>query len=191
MVRILLASSLALLLALPFAPAADVKLDNPTYASWSKVDVGTAVVFTETKTFFDGKSLTYTHTYTLKELTADGARVEHVVVTQLDGREIQAEKVEYPEPRQKKLPEGSTAEDALKPLPGARAGGQEKLKVGAKEYATRKFTTVEKLPGGYDLTTTYWYADDVPGRLVKKVAEKTTTNFRETSTQVLVEVKRP
>lgn len=189
MIRFLLTSSLAVFL-VGAGVAADVKLDNPTYASWARNKVGTAVVLQETWTAFNGKTVTYVHTYTLKELTPEQARIECVTIAKLAAGDM-TEKTSYPERKQKVLPEGSKPEDAQKPTPTAKAAGAEKLKVGGKEYATQKFTTSEPLPGGYTLTTTYWYADDVPGRLVQKVAEKKTDNFLETSKHVLVEVKKP
>ncbi len=171
--------------------AADVKIDNPVYASWAKSKVGTVVTMTETMTFFDGKTVVYTHTYTLKELNADGARVEHKQF--YEGKEATDFTVTYPEPKQKTLPDGSTNEDALKPRPSAAAAGDDKVKIGAKEYAAKKFTTAEKIPGDYTVTTTYWYSDAVPGLLLRMDTEKTANKgtFKETGSRVFTEVKEP
>jgi hypothetical protein len=171
----------------PPAPPRE-QVENPLYRSWAAFKKGTSVVH-KSVTAADGNEAvtTTTTTCTLLDRTDDHVVVEMRAKTRrYDGVETDNPPERLTNPRRIGLPPGMTRADFEK---AAGAGpAEETLKLGGKEYRTRRRTSKDRNEAGEVFVDT-WTSDAVPGGLVRSVTR--TPAIGKTTTQELVEVRTP
>jgi hypothetical protein len=184
----LLRVALALVLLTPLARAeekpATKKIDNPTYASWSKFAVGTSVkLVTEAGTA--GQSMTAVHK--LVELTADKAVIESTMSSSMAGQTFDLPPQRRDEPKVLEVP---AAPPADAPKPEIKEGKGE-VTVPAGTFSCTWTETVVAMQG-MTSTAKIWQTDAVPGRVVKMESTTSVEGMPpQRSVMTLVEVKKP
>ncbi|MFT3785743.1 MAG: hypothetical protein QM770_06195 [Tepidisphaeraceae bacterium] len=143
----------------PAAPVGE-QIDSPFYKYWSKYGKGSSATYTMTMSAA-GQTMNVSLTQTLSELTDDMATVET--------KQSMAGAPNNETPSTEKIPakvakdkEWTTPDGTSKLVPA----GDEKVTVGGKEYACKKFTLAPSA-GGPPITGTAYFSDEVPGGLVK------------------------
>ena len=133
--------ALALVLVVPAVAAAQEKIDNPEFASWSKFKKGTGVTLKST-TEFNKTSNETLITFTLVEVGADKLVIETTSVAKFNGMEIKVPPMKRDVTKTIELPKGAKKEDfaAGKPA-GTTEEGTETLKVGGVEVKTKCTST--------------------------------------------------
>jgi hypothetical protein len=170
------------------SPALADTMDNPVFASWAKSKPGTAVTLKITAEVAGQKSETRM-TSTLSSLTADVATVEVETVTKAGGREFKSPPTKIENKKVVELPAGKKKADFDKPE-GFVDQGEEKLKIGGKEYKT-KWVRVKIKKDGSEYEAKTWSSDDVPGTMVKMETKSSGGGVESKTTLELVEIKVP
>ncbi len=184
-----ISAAAAVVVALAVAsPARAETIDNPAYKTWAGQKVGTVVtvkMVTESGATKSDASLTYT----LTEMTAEGATVEMVTTVTTAGMEFKtpAQKVEVK--KVVELPAGRGKDHFDKPE-GLVEQGTETVKIDGVEYKT-KWTTTKTNVGGTEMEAKMWMSDDVPNMLVKLESKAKIMGMVSTANMTLVSIKKP
>ncbi len=166
--------------------AAAEEVEHPAYKSWARHPVGTSVAL-KSVTTTKGVTNVTTKTTTLVKLTAEGAVLETVRVSDGTGKVVESPPEAYLQRRMFPLFAGVKKEDVGKP-PGSSTRGEETVKLAGKEYKATWFDSKGSVEGGETFTRT-WMSEEVPGRLLKAVTKVPKADNM--TTVELVEVKTP
>jgi hypothetical protein len=177
------------------AAAADDRVQNPTYASWSRFPKGTSISMRSTNTTA-GRTSEVVTTTMLVEIDPEKVTLvsDSVVKDKVSDSKFPPEK--RGEPRTialpNGLPKGLTLADFLadKP-PGVTAEGTEVVKVGAREVKTRWYEYTVDVDGT-KLQGKRWVSAEVPGNIVKsEVKLLGAAGFSSTLRLDMIEFKSP
>lgn len=182
-----LACLAALVLTTGSARAEDV--ENPAFASWSKLKKGAAVTHKSISTI-NGQASEQTLTHTLVEVAVDKVVVEMQVTIVVQGNIVKPNAVRQEIPKALAVPKGAKKADVLAGKPeGTFDEGTETLKLDGKELKTRWFKYKTEVAGRV-VQGQKWLSADVPGLLVRQ-HESTGGAVPVDSVLDLVEIKRP
>jgi hypothetical protein len=189
-IRSLLAVSLGVCLCASVSRAAEEEMvDNPTYKSWAKQKVGTAVTHEQSTAAGAAGTFKSTLTSKLLEVNEDKAVVEISVKLDIAGAPAPPAQKQNILAKIKKsqlgigeIPEGMKAE--------AKEKGKEKVSAGGKSYECKvmEFTAEGN---GVKSKGKSWTSEEVPGSLVKMESTTTVngTDMKSTMTLTKVEAK--
>lgn len=173
----------------PSPPPPREMVEHPTYKLWGHFPAGTRVAL---KTVTDsrltpGQTVT-TIVYTLRERTDDHIVVESQATTLYSsGRVEKNPPTSVRTQRLIALPPDMKKEDWGKPLPGQESG-EEEITVLGKTYKCRWNRSRSSTDAG-DMITTTWTSSEMPGGLVKSIAE--VKAVEEVTTIEVVELEIP
>ncbi|MDG3005113.1 hypothetical protein [Paludisphaera mucosa] len=165
------------------------EVENPIYTSWARCRPGTTVVVREVteREGGGGERLVVTKRRVLKTLAAGKAVVEEVIETESSAGVTKSEPQEYTHRRTFALPAGVDKARLGRPQK-ADDEGKEDVEAAGRTYHAEWFDTKGQTEAGPSVVRA-WYADDVPGLLVKSVTR--VPGARKNTTMTLVEVKTP
>jgi hypothetical protein len=158
--------TLSMLLLAPLAaPAfaedkpATKKIDNPTYASWSKFKAGTVAKY-ENDSGMAGQKMTMTHT--LIEVTAEKVVIETKMTTTVGGQTMDLPAQRRDELKTIEVPNLPPSEEKK---PETKEGTGD-VTVPAGTFST-KWVETTVTTNGMTVTSKVWQSDAVPGNVVK------------------------
>lgn len=171
------------------AAGAQEKMENPTYASWAKHKVGTAITLksTTTSTMFSSETLIGMK---LVEVTGEKVVIETTGKSKVAGMEVELPPMKQDHLKTIELPKGAKKEDLAAGKPaGTTKEGTETVKVGGQDVKTKWYEYEVKTKDSA-MTAKMWMSDDVPGSLVKMETKVLTPLAADTKME-LVEIKKP
>ncbi|WP_165250574.1 hypothetical protein [Paludisphaera soli] len=164
------------------------EVENPIYASWARQRPGTTVVVREdTAGDAGGERLVATRRRTLKSLDDRKAVVEEVVETESAAGSTRSEPQEFTHRRTFALLPGVDRARLGRPQK-FDAQGEEDVEAAGRTYHAEWFDTKGQTEAGPSHVRA-WYADDLPGLLVKSVTRVPAA--KKTTTMTVVELKTP
>jgi hypothetical protein len=163
------------------------EVEHPIYRSWARYPVGTTVTMRSVADAPGTRPIETTTILRLVELTDEKAVVEQVVVSDATGSKSESEPQRFSHRRMFPLLGDTKKEDIGKPR-DAVASGEERVRIGGRDYQAVWFDTKGRTEAG-EARTRIWLSDEVPGRLLKSVTEVPAA--QKTTTLELVEIKRP
>lgn len=170
----------------PPAVAAGQTVDHPSYTSWARHPVGTAVTHRTVITRAGQRNSTVSRT----ELISRDDRkvvVREVKTTDVTGQEVTHAPQDFTINRAFFLLPGVKPEDVGKPT-NALAQGEETLELAGRSIKTVWFDTRGKTEVGTAEART-WMSDEIPGRLVKARTEN--PESKRLVVQELTEIETP
>jgi hypothetical protein len=181
--RMGLACSFAILFALTgIARADDTLVANPVYQSWAKFKPGTTVEYS-TETNMMGNATSMEITQTLKEVNADKATIEVKMSLLVAGSktEMPAATREIPVLMKPVDPAATQTSD----VPETETA-TESVQAAGKMYSCKKTTVTSDATGMITKSIT-WTRDDMPGTIVKTVAETAGSGMTMSSKMILTD----
>ncbi len=162
------------------------KVENPEYAAWAKLKVGSMVIYEETLPFGDKKIVQFRH-HTLTEIKDKEIRVESRCFVE-KGDEIKDYKTNYPIWKGFETTGKEKKGDPVGFYADWVYSGKEKVKLNGKEYNTQVFKLTKTFPT--ETFHTYWITDELPTRLLKsEETEKSGGKMKVTRTITFKEFK--